>query len=181
MIRFRTRYGHTRMIENYLDFEPQIDESAWVHAAATVIGRVRIGPESSIWPAAVLRGDDGEIVIGSQTSVQDGCVVHLTSNLSNTHVGDRVTIGHNATIHGCTIGNDCIIGMGSILLDNARIGNHVIVGAGTLIPMNKEIPDGVLVVGNPFRVVRELRDADREWIDFSWRHYVENARRHGGR
>lgn len=162
------------MIEKYRDHEPKIHETAWVHDNATVIGRVTLGPETTVWPGAVLRGDDNEIVIGSQCSIQDGAIVHLTSNLSDTVVGDRVTVGHGAILHGCIIGSDCIIGMGAILLDNCKIGNNVIVGAGTLVPMNKEVPDNVLIVGNPFKVVRELEQKELDWIDYSWRHYVEH-------
>lgn len=166
------------MIEPYLGESPVIDPSAFVHPAATLIGKVTIGAECSIWPGVVMRGDDGRIVIGSQTSVQDGTVVHLTEGLSESIVGSRVTVGHNVTLHGCVVEDDVIVGMGSILLDNARIGKGSIVGAGTLVPMNKTVPPGVLVLGNPFKVVRELTDKDRQWIEFSWRSYVEKARNH---
>lgn len=169
------------MIEPYEEHVPKIHETAYVHEAATVIGRVTIGAESSVWPQTVMRGDDNEIIIGSQTSIQDGSVVHLTSNLSDTIVGDRVTVGHAAILHGCIVGSDTIVGMGSILLDNCKIGSHVIIGAGTVIPMNKEIPDGVLVLGNPFKIVRELTQKDLDWIDFSWKHYVENAKKYKSR
>jgi gamma-carbonic anhydrase len=166
------------MIEPYLGEMPRIDPTAFVHDRATIIGKVTIGAECSIWPGVVMRGDDGRIVIGSQTSVQDGTVVHLTENMSETVVGSRVTVGHNVTLHGCVVEDDVIVGMGSILLDNARIGKGSIVGAGTLVPMNKTVPSGVLVLGNPFRVVRELTEKDHQWIEFSWRTYVEKARNH---
>jgi carbonic anhydrase/acetyltransferase-like protein (isoleucine patch superfamily) len=166
------------MIEAFQGILPQIDPTAWVHSMATLIGKVTVGPESSIWPGSVLRGDDGRIVIGAQTSVQDGSVVHLTENMSETIVGDRVTVGHNVILHGCVVDSDTIIGMGSILLDNAKVGKGSIVGAGTLVPMNKTVPPGVLVLGNPFKVVRELTDKDRQWIEFSWRTYVDKARLH---
>jgi carbonic anhydrase/acetyltransferase-like protein (isoleucine patch superfamily) len=164
------------MIHRYFDHHPQIDPTAYVHPDATVIGRVKIGPESSVWPGVVMRGDDNDIVIGAQTSIQDGTIVHLTTDLSNTIVGDRVTVGHNATLHGCIVSDETIVGMGSILLDNCKIGRHVIIGAGTVIPMKKEIPDGVLVMGNPFKIVRDLTEKDLKWIDFSWRSYVQNAK-----
>ena len=166
------------MIEPYLGELPVIDPTAYVHDRATIIGKVTIGAECSIWPGVVMRGDDGRIVIGKQTSVQDGTVVHLTEGMSETMVGDRVTVGHNVTLHGCIVEDDVIVGMGSILLDNARIGKGSIVGAGTLVPMNKTVPSGVLVLGNPFKVVRELTDKDRQWIEFSWRTYVDKARNH---
>lgn len=166
------------MIETYQGHTPQIDPSAWVHALASVIGKVTIGRESSIWPHVTLRGDDGRIVIGEQTSVQDGSVIHLTEDLSETIVGNRVTVGHNVTLHGCVVEDECIVGMGSVLLDNCRIGAGTIVGAGTVIPMNKKIPPGVLVLGNPFRVVRELAEKDRQFIEFSWRSYVAKLKLH---
>jgi carbonic anhydrase/acetyltransferase-like protein (isoleucine patch superfamily) len=165
------------MIETLPPHTPVIDPTAYVHSAAVVIGEVEIGAQSSIWPGAVLRGDDGLIRIGSQTSVQDGTVVHTTAGKSRSIVGDRVTIGHNAIIHGAVVDDDVIVGMGAILLDNAHIGSHVIVGAGALVPMGKRVPDGVLIVGSPFRIVRELTDEDRGWIDYSWRTYVERTER----
>jgi gamma-carbonic anhydrase len=166
------------MLESFQGHSPAIDPSAFVHANATLIGQVSVGAESSIWPHATLRGDDGRIVIGQQTSIQDGSVVHLTEGLSETVVGDRVTVGHNVTLHGCRVEDETIIGMGSILLDNARVGRGSIVGAGTLVPMNKVVPPGVLVLGNPFRVVRELTEKDRQFIEFSWRAYVDKLKLH---
>lgn len=166
------------MLESYLEHRPVVDPTAFVHARATLIGQVEVGAESSIWPGVVMRGDDGRIVIGKQTSVQDGTVVHLTDGLSSTIVGDRVTVGHNVILHGCVVEDEVIVGMGSILLDNARIGKGTIVGAGTLVPMNKTVPSGVLVLGNPFRVVRELTEKDRQFIGFSWMSYVEKAKLH---
>ena len=163
------------MIESYSGHEPSIDPTAYVHPTATVIGRVSVGARSSLWPGAVLRGDDNPIVVGSETSIQDGAIVHLTGGLSTTVVGDRVTVGHAAILHGCTVGDRTLIGMGAILLDNCRIARNVIVGAGAVIPMNKEIPEGVLVLGNPFKIVRDLTDDDLAWIDHSWRHYVQQA------
>ena len=166
------------MIESYLGESPVIDPTAFVHDRATLIGKVTIGAECSVWPGVVMRGDDGRIVIGPQTSIQDGTVVHLTEGMSETMVGARVTVGHNVILHGCIVEEEVIVGMGSILLDNARIGKGSIVGAGTLVPMNKTVPSGVLALGNPFRVVRELTDKDRQWIEFSWRSYVDKAHKH---
>ena len=163
------------MIEALPPHTPKIHPSAYVHDAAVVIGEVEIGAQSSIWPAAVLRGDDGLIQVGERTSVQDGSVLHTTAGQSQSLVGDRVTIGHNVTFHGAICGDDVIVGMGSILLDNARIGRHVIIGAGTLIPGGKVVPDGVLVVGSPFRVVRTLTQKDLDWIEYSWRSYVDRS------
>src|SRR3954447_25988944 len=109
-------------LERYKEFTPRVHPSAYVHERATVIGEVTIGAESSIWPGAVLRGDDGAIVIGEQTSIQDLSVIHATTGLSKTTVGTRVTVGHRVILHGCTIEDDCLIGMGAILLDNCVIG-----------------------------------------------------------
>ena len=169
------------MIEALPPHTPKIHPTAYVHDAAVVIGEVEIGAQSSIWPAAVLRGDDGLIQVGERTSVQDGSVIHTTTGKSVSIVGDRVTVGHNVTLHGATVEDDVIVGMGSILLDNAHIGRNVIVGAGTLVPMGKRVPDGVLIVGSPFRVVRSLTEQDLEWIEFSWRSYVERAERFASR
>jgi carbonic anhydrase/acetyltransferase-like protein (isoleucine patch superfamily) len=166
------------MLETFCGSRPEVDPSAFVHDRATVIGKVVIGPESSVWPNVTMRGDDGRIVIGSQTSIQDGSTVHLTDGLSETMVGNRVTVGHNVVLHGCVVADEVIVGMGSILLDNARVGKGTIVGAGTVIPMNKVIPEGVLVLGNPFRIVRELTEKDRQFIEFSWRAYVDKLKLH---
>ena len=155
--------------------EPVVDPQAYVHEAAVLIGHVRIGPGSSVWPCATLRGDDGPIVVGAQSSIQDGAVVHMTAGLSTTSVGDRVTVGHNAILHGCTIEDECIVGMGAIVLDNAVVGRGSIVGAGALVPMGKRVPPGSVVVGNPMRVLRACTEADTKFIEFSWQSYVARA------
>ncbi|HWB82187.1 MAG TPA: gamma carbonic anhydrase family protein [Nannocystaceae bacterium] len=163
------------MLQSFHDQHPQIDPRAYVHPTAVLIGRVTLGPDSSVWPNATLRGDDGPIVIGASTSVQDGTVMHMTEGRSVTTVGDRVTIGHNAIIHGCTIFDECIIGMGAILLDNAIIEGGCIIGAGSLVPPGKRIPAGSVAFGNPVKVIRPCTDADREFIAFSWRAYVHRT------
>ena len=154
---------------------PRVDPTAFVHAAAWLIGDVVIGPESSVWPHVTLRGDDGPIVIGSCTSIQDNTVIHCTEGLSWTRVGDRVTVGHSVILHGCTIHDDVLIGMGSILLDNAVVESGALVAAGTLVPPGKIVRAGTMVAGNPMKVVRECRDKDREMIEFGWRAYVRRA------
>lgn len=160
------------MLQRLQSHEPHVDPRAYVHPRAVVIGRVVIGPDSSVWPNATLRGDDGPIVIGASTSVQDGTVIHMTEGRSTTTVGDRVTIGHNAIIHGCTIEDETIVGMGAILLDNVIVGAHCIIGAGTVVPPGKHIAPGSVVVGNPMRVLRHCTPADLEFIEFSWKAYV---------
>lgn len=163
------------MIEPFQGCWPEIHPTAFVHPSAIVIGKVKIGPHASIWPTAVLRGDDGEIVIGEGTSIQDGCVVHLTYGLSKTTIGAYVTVGHRVVLHGCTVGERCIIGMGSVLLDNAEVAERVILGAGSLLPPGKKLPSGVLAFGNPAKVARELTSSDLEGIERSWQGYIENA------
>ena len=155
---------------------PIIHDTAYVHPRAVLIGQVKVGAETSIWPCATLRGDDSLISIGDRTSVQDGTVIHTTDGLSKTVVGDQVTIGHNVTLHGAQVGNNCILGMGSIILDNAQIGDFCIIGAGALVTMNKVIPPYSLVLGSPAKVVRTVSPKDIENIEFSWKHYVERCR-----
>lgn len=162
-------------LEPFGDKRPSIDPAAFVHAAAVVIGDVLIGPESSVWPNVTLRGDDGPIVIGSQTSIQDNAVIHCTEGWSQTRVGDRVTIGHSVVLHGCTIHDDVLIGMGAIVLDNAIVESGALVAAGTLVPPGKVVKAGTVVAGNPMKVLRECRDKDREMIETGWRAYVKRA------
>ena len=167
------------MIEPFDDGEavhhPEVADSAFVHRAAVLIGRVRIGDRSSVWPNATLRGDDGRIVVGACTSIQDGVVIHATEDLSETRVGDRCTVGHNAILHGAVVEDDCLVGMGAILLDNCRIGRGSLVGAGALVTQGTVVPPGSLVLGSPGKVVRAVRDQDADWIAYSWRHYVKRA------
>jgi carbonic anhydrase/acetyltransferase-like protein (isoleucine patch superfamily) len=164
------------MLERYLDFHPQIAADAWVHRAAVVIGNVTIASQSTVWPNTTIRGDDGVIQIGARTSIQDGSVVHLTEGLSNTHVGDQVTVGHGVVLHGCTVKGNTIVGMGSTLLDNCVIGENCIIGANSLVTMNTVIPPGSMVLGSPAKVVRPLKDKEYEWIEYSWKRYVEQGR-----
>lgn len=165
-------------IERFGDHLPQIHAEAFVHASAVLIGQVRIGAQSSVWPNVTLRGDDGTIVVGSQTSIQDGTVVHMTEGRSVTTVGDRVTVGHGAILHGCTIEDDCIIGMGCIILDGAVVERGSIVGAGALVPPGKRVLAGTVVVGNPFTMLRQCTVADTEFIAYSWREYVQRTRQY---
>ncbi len=173
------------MLEAFGDKRPQIDPTAFVHEAAVLIGEVSIGAESSVWPNVTLRGDDGPIVIGSQTSIQDGTTIHCTEGWSKTSVGNRVTVGHNVILHGCTIHDDALIGMGAIVMDNVVVESGAFVAAGALVPPGKVVKAGTLMGGNPARVLRELRDRDLEMIQFSWREYVQRtaqylAARRGG-
>ena len=164
------------MLERYLDFHPRVDPMAWVHRAAVVIGNVDIGAESTVWPNATIRGDDGTIRIGARTSIQDGAVIHMTENLSTTCLGDQVTVGHGAILHGCTVEGNTIVGMGSTLLDNCVIGENCIIGANSLVTMNTIIPPGSMVLGSPAKVVRPLEEKELVWIEYSWKRYVEQGR-----
>lgn len=163
------------MLERYLDRFPTVHPDAWVHASAVLIGDVTVGPESTIWPHTTLRGDDGAIVIGARSSIQDGTVVHCTEDLSSTVVGDQVTVGHNVTLHGARIGANCIVGMGSTLLDNAELGEGCILGAHSLLTQGVKIPSGSLVLGSPAKVVRPLTDKERDQVAYSWRRYVQQC------
>ena len=163
------------MIEPYAGMLPEIDPTAWVHRSAVVIGEVRIDARVSVWPTAVLRGDDGPLVVGEDTNVQDGAVLHNTGGKSVTVVGPRVTVGHRAILHGCRVESGCIIGMGSVIMDNAVIGAGSIVGAGALVTMGTVVPPRSLVLGSPGRRVRETTAEELEWIRYSWSHYVEGA------
>lgn len=169
------------MIELYEGHEPEIHPEAYAHATAVIIGRVKVGARSSIWPNVTLRGDDGDIIIGDETSIQDNSVLHMFEGISNTMVGNRVTVGHSVTLHGCRVEDECIIGMGSTILDEVVIGTGSIVGAGTVIPARKTIPPGSLVMGNPFKIVRTCTDKDRAFIAYSWQTYVKRAAQYAAR
>ena len=138
---------------------PQIDEAAFVAEEATVIGAVKIGPRSSIWPGAVIRGDNEPITIGADTSIQEGAVLHVDGGCPLT-ISDYVTIGHQVMSHGCTIGEGSLIGIQAVVLNNAVIGKDCLVGAGAIVTEGKVFPDRSLILGVPAKVVRELSDSD---------------------
>lgn len=152
------------------------DDEYWIAPTASVIGRVIIKKNASIWWGCTLRGDNDAMVIGENSNVQDGCVLHtdLGSPLS---IGANVTVGHQAMLHGCDIGDGSLIGIGAVILNGARIGKNCIVGAKALIPEGKEIPDNSLVMGAPGRVVREVSPAQLEMLAGSARSYVANWKR----
>jgi carbonic anhydrase/acetyltransferase-like protein (isoleucine patch superfamily) len=162
-------------IESFRHFTPQVHPEAWVHGSAVLIGEVELAEGVTIWPGVVLRGDMGAIRIGARSNIQDNSVVHMTSGHSITVVGERVTVGHRALLHGCRVGNDCLIGMGSILLDNAVIPDGCIVGAGSLVTGGKTFEPGSLILGSPARSIRPLGDKDYKQIHYSWNHYLETA------
>jgi carbonic anhydrase/acetyltransferase-like protein (isoleucine patch superfamily) len=161
------------MIHPYDGVSPDIHPSAFVHPDATVIGKAKIGARSSIWPTTVLRADMGAILIGDDTSIQDGTICHLTESWSETVVGNKVTVGHRVILHGCVIEDECLIGMGAILLDNVRVGTGSLIGAGALVTVGTQIPPNSLVLGSPARVLRPVKDKERAMIDGGWPTYVE--------
>ncbi len=152
---------------------PTLGARVYIAPGAHVIGKVTIGDDSSIWFNTVLRGDEEPITIGARTSIQDGTVVHITQGLSQTVVGDDVTVGHSVILHGCRVGNRCLIGMGSVILDNAIVEDDAMVAAGALVPPGMVVPSGKLVMGRPAKVVRDLRDTDRLMITGGAISYVE--------
>ena len=162
------------MILKFQGKEPKISDKAFIMDNVTIIGDVQIEEKASIWFGTVLRGDAQSIKIGANTNVQDNVCVHVGFDVSTT-IGNNVTIGHNAVIHGCKIADNCLIGMGAIILNNAEIGENTIVGAGSLVTEGKKIPSGVLCLGSPAKVVRELTKEEIESISKSAQSYVELA------
>ena len=152
---------------------PRVDKSAFVAHNATVVGDVAIGRNSSVWFGAVLRGDIHYIRIGKNTSVQDNSVLHGTVDLYPTIVGDNVSIGHSALVHGCIIGSNCIIGMGAIILEGAEIGDWCVVGAGAVVPEGMKIPSCSIAMGIPAKITRKTTEEHRKRITRNWKSYVE--------
>lgn len=153
---------------------PQIDDSAFVADSANIIGNVTLKANSSVWPTATLRGDNEPIVVGRNSNVQDGAVLHTDPGCKLT-IGDNVSVGHQAMLHGCTIGEGSLIGIQAIILNGAVIGKNCLIGAGALVAEGKQIPDNSLVVGTPAKVVRILSDEDVAKIHKNTLHYVERA------
>ncbi|MBV8210907.1 MAG: gamma carbonic anhydrase family protein [Burkholderiaceae bacterium] len=157
------------------DWVPQIDPSAYVHDSAVVIGQVRIGPNASVWPMATIRGDNEPIFLGADSNCQDGCTLHTDPGFPLS-VGERVTIGHHVMLHGCTIGDDSLIGIQAVILNGAVIGRGCLIGACSLVTEGKQIADGSLVLGSPGKVVRQLDEQNTERARASARAYVIRAR-----
>lgn len=165
------------MIRALGDDRPEVPPSAFVHPAAEVIGRVRLGENASVWPGAVLRGDIDPIVIGDNSNIQDNAVVHTDHGVP-TVVGRGVTVGHAAVLHSCTVEDDALIGIGAIVLARAVVRRGALVGAGALVPPGAEIPAGALALGSPARVVRPLTDAERAGLRDNAENYLTYAARH---
>lgn len=170
-------------LESFGALAPRVHPEAWVHGSAWLLADVTVGARASIWPGVVLRGDQGAVIIGEDTNVQDLAVAHATGGISTVEIGARVTVGHRAILHGCVVEDDCLVGMGSILLDNCHIEPWCLIGAGAVVPPGMRVPSGSLVLGSPARVVRPLRDKDREAIRTGCRTYLglaEGYRRASG-
>ena len=154
--------------------EPQLGEGAWAAPSADLVGDVRLAERASVWFGAVLRADNTPILLGEETNFQDGAIGHSDPGFPLT-IGARVTVGHQAILHGCTLADDCLIGMGARILNGAVIESECIVGAGALITEGKRFAGGNLIVGSPGRVVRELNDTERQLLRASAAHYAEKA------
>lgn len=157
----------------YRGIRPKLHESVFVADGARVIGDVEIGKDSSVWFNTVIRGDVHSIKIGERTNIQDNCVLHVTHNKYALRIGSNVTIGHNAVLHGCTIGDWCLVGMGAIILDNALVNSRSLVAAGSLVPENFEVPGGTLVAGVPAKIKRALTTEEEAFLERSALNYVD--------
>ena len=166
-------------IRPYKGILPKLGTRAFVDESATAIGDVEIGDDSSIWPMCSVRGDVNSIRIGARTNIQDNTVIHVTHKYSelpegrSCTVGDDVTVGHQCILHACTIGNECLIGMGSIILDGAVVQDRVLLGAGSLVSEGKVLESGYLYIGQPARRMRELTEEELKWFAYSAKHYVQ--------
>ena len=165
-------------IRPYNGISPDIHSRVYVDASAVVIGDVVIGEDSSVWPMTVIRGDVEKIRIGARTNLQDGCILHVTHDGDYSPggfpltVGNDVTAGHRATLHACSIGSLCLIGMSATIMDGAVLEDRVVLGAGSLVPPGKVLESGYLYVGSPARKVRALSEKERDFLVYSARHYV---------
>ncbi len=172
------------MIREFEGIRPAIGDECYIADSAEIIGAVVIGEHSSVWPLSVLRGDVNHIRIGRETNIQDGSVLHVShAGEFNPQgapliIGDRVTVGHKALLHACTIGNECLIGMGSIVMDDCIVGDRVMLGAGSLVPPGKRLESGYLYLGNPCRRLRALSERELDYLVYSAEHYVRLKNRH---
>ena len=170
-----------RIFENQ---QPTIGEKTYVDDSALVIGDVIIGVDCSVWPMTVIRGDVNHIRIGDRTNIQDGSVLHVTHSHEGQpggfalQVGSNVTVGHKVILHGCTVGDDCLIGMGATIMDGAVVHPYTLVGAGALVAPGKELEGGYLWLGAPARKARPLTNEERHWIDYSAKHYMKLKNRY---
>ena len=171
--RLRTACFHIDMITSYKGTSPQIAPSAFIAEGAHIIGDVHIGEHSSVWFNCVLRGDCYYIRIGESTNIQDGTVIHVTQGRFPTIIGNYVTVGHMAVLHGCTVKDRCLIGIGAIVLDDVTIGEESFIAAGSLVTPGTVIPPRSMVMGAPAKLRREVSDEEVKRIDEHWQHYIE--------
>ena len=165
-------------IRKYKGISPQLVDSAWVDESAVVIGKCVLEEDASVWPNATLRGDVNDIHIGARSNIQDGAVVHATHQSdisvgSKCIVGQDVTVGHNVVLHGCILEDECLIGMGSVVLDNAVVQKHVLVAANSLVPSGKVLESGYLYMGSPVKQARPLSEKEIAFFKYSAAHYVK--------
>jgi carbonic anhydrase/acetyltransferase-like protein (isoleucine patch superfamily) len=161
-------------LDGFLRKKPSLGQGVYIARGAVVLGDVTIGDHSSVWYNAVVRGDINRIVIGHHSNIQDNAVLHLADDYPCL-VGDWVTVGHSAIVHACTVGNECLIGMGAVVLDGAVIGNQCLIGAKSLVPSGMSIPDGSMVLGAPAKLVRTLNEGERANLRYWAEKYVHNA------
>lgn len=161
----------------FMDEEPDIDETVYVDETAVVSGAVKLSAHSSVFPTAVLRGDEGTISVGENTNIQDGAILHCAHGFDCT-VGAGVTVGHRAIVHGCRVGDNSLIGMGATILNGAVIGHDCIIGAGALVTEGQKIPDGMLAVGVPAKVIKPVTEEQKKWIHDNAREYAELAEKY---
>jgi carbonic anhydrase/acetyltransferase-like protein (isoleucine patch superfamily) len=166
------------MIKSFDDKRPQLGKGVWIADSALILGEVVVGEDSSIWYGTIVRGDVHSITIGRVTNIQDRCVVHVSTGTHPTVIGDLVTIGHGAIIHGCKIGNEVLVGIGAIVLDGVEVGNECVIAAGSLLPPGKSYPDRSLIVGSPAVLKRDLETEELAWIRRSAEHYSQLAYKH---
>ena len=166
------------MILTYEGVTPALGRDVFVAPNATVLGRVTLGAQASVWYGAVVRGDVGVITIGARTNIQDLCVVHVSTNEFDTHLGADVVVGHRVVLHGCRVADHALIGNGAVVLDGAEIGEWCLIGAGALVTPGTKIPPGSMALGSPAKVIRPLTEKERDRIRWNALHYVELAAKH---
>ena len=159
------------------DSTPAVHPSAWVADNAQVMGQVTLAEDCSVWFGVVIRGDTSTITVGKGSNIQDNSVLHADHGMPLV-IGENVTVGHQVMLHGCTVGNGSLIGIGAVVLNGARIGQHCLVGAGALVTEGKEFPDGSMIIGSPAKAVRQLSPEQIEGLKMSAQHYVNNAARY---
>ncbi|MCC6752310.1 MAG: gamma carbonic anhydrase family protein [Deltaproteobacteria bacterium] len=167
------------MIQSFEGATPVLGAEVFVAESALVLGRVTLGASSSVWYGSILRGDVEAIQVGSATNLQDRCVIHVTTDRFGVVIGDRVTVGHGAILHGCRIADEVLVGIGATILDGVHVGPGSLVAAGSLLPPGKQYPPGSLIVGSPARVARPITEQERRMIAETASRYVELAHRHG--